>query len=62
LCAGKEAPENELDKDEGFDMQAGVNPLHVVGDADGAAEAHKGRAQAEASLERHQEVIEQQFA
>jgi hypothetical protein len=60
LCAGKDAPEDNLDKDEGFDMQAGVNPLHIVGDDDAAAEAHKGRAQAEASLERHQEVIEQQ--
>merc|ERR1712100_234278 len=45
---------------DGFDMNDGLNPLHNVTSSDDAARAHMGKAQAEAALQRHQAVIEQQ--
>jgi hypothetical protein len=59
MCQKKKSAKEEAAGD-GFDMNdRGLNPLHNT-DGDDAARAHMGKAKAEAALQRHQAVIEQQ--
>ena len=59
LCQKKKSAKEEAAGD-GFDMNDSHNPLHNAVGSDDAARAHMGKAQAEAALQRHQAVIEQQ--
>jgi hypothetical protein len=59
LCLKKKSAKDEAGGD-GFDMNDGLNPLHNAMGSDDAARAHMGKAKAEAALQRHQAVIEQQ--
>jgi hypothetical protein len=60
LCQKKKSAKDVAEQGDGFDMNDSLNPLHNAAGNDDAARAHMGKAKAEAALQRHQAVIEQQ--